>query len=532
MPEISSLVHDYFYSYPEVDEYYNGDFRNLAAFQKQTEKIELSQLSRKRLAAILKEQNLDYGCGGKTLDNIDQLAQDQTCAVVTGQQVGLFSGPLYTIYKSLTAIKLSEYLNENANGCYVPIFWLASDDHDFAEIDHIKLLNKDNRIEEIRYQSLSSKTKIPASKILLTSEISRCIQLLKDLTPDTEFKLEILIHLSEAYTSGRLFSEAFAKWMTQLFKSFGLIFIDASHPGLKDLGKKIFFHEISKNSPSTLKAMEASGKLKQDKYKSQIQLREGRLNLFFAEQERLAIQFEEKNYSIKGSPKTYKRDELLALVEKKPHLFSPNVLLRPIYQDGLLPTVAYVGGPGEIAYFAQMKGVYENFGLSMPIIYPRKSITILERKIDDVLKKYDLKIQDLWQNPEKIINKMCKKKIPDSVDKAFGAATSNLEKDLLFLKKEIVTFEPNLERTVDATFGKIKQTYQSLEKKILKASKRRDSLVAEQIHKAANNLYPTGRLQERVFNILPFLIKYSHTFIDKLYGSIDIDNHDHQIIKL
>ncbi|MCJ7579759.1 MAG: bacillithiol biosynthesis cysteine-adding enzyme BshC, partial [Candidatus Aminicenantes bacterium] len=334
MPEISSLVHDYFYSYPEVDEYYNGDFRNLAAFQKQTEKIELSQLSRKRLTAILKEQNLDYGCGRKTLDNIDQLAQDQTCAVVTGQQVGLFSGPLYTIYKSLTAIKLSEYLNENANGCYVPIFWLASDDHDFAEIDHIKLLNKDNRVEEIRYQSLSSKTKIPASKILLTSEISRCIQLLKDLTPDTEFKLEILIHLSEAYTSGRLFSEAFAKWMTQLFKSFGLIFIDASHPGLKDLGKRIFFHEISKNSPSTLKAMEASEKLKQDKYKSQIQLREGRLNLFFTEQERLTIQFDDEHYRIKGSPKTYKRDELLALVEKKPHLFSPNVLLRPIYQDG------------------------------------------------------------------------------------------------------------------------------------------------------------------------------------------------------
>ncbi|MFQ6113755.1 MAG: bacillithiol biosynthesis cysteine-adding enzyme BshC [bacterium] len=532
MPNISSLVYDYFYCYPKVGKYYNGNFRDLDAFKQQTEKIKSRHLFREQLAAILKVQNQDYGCGRKTLGNINKLIQDQTCAVVTGQQVGLFSGPLYTIYKSLTVIKLSEYLNQNANGCYVPIFWLASDDHDFAEINHIKLLNRDNRVEEIRYKSHSSNLKIPASKILFTSEILNCFQLLKDFTQDSEFKQEIIFHLSEAYKPGRSFSEAFAKWMTQLFKPYGLIFIDASHHDLKYLGKRVFFHEISEDSPSTRQAMEASKKLTQDKYKSQIQLHEGRLNLFFAEKERLTIQFKDKNYSIKGTQKTYKRAELLALLEKKPHIFSPNVLLRPIYQDNLLPTVAYVGGPGEIAYLAQMKGVYENFGLSMPIIYPRKSITILEKKIGEVLKNYDLKIQDMWQNVERVITKISKKQIPDSVDRALSTATSHLEKDLQMIKQEIMAFEPSLEKSVEVTLGKIKQKYKFLEKKILQASKKRDSIVTKQIHKATNNLYPNNRLQERVLNIAPFLIKYSHAFIDKLYKAIDIDNHDHQVIKL
>jgi bacillithiol biosynthesis cysteine-adding enzyme BshC len=532
MPSISPLVYDYFYGYHKVGEFYNGDFRDLAAFHHQTERAKSRHLQREQLAAILKEQNQNYGCGRQTLGNINRLIQDQACAVVTGQQVGLFSGPLYTIYKSLTAIKLAEYLNQKGNGCFVPIFWLASDDHDFAEINHIKLLNKDNQIEEVRYQSHSSSIKISASKILLTSEILNCIQHLKDLIQDSEFKQEIISHLSDAYKPGRSFSEAFATWMTQLFKPYGLIFIDAGHPGLKDLGKKVFYHEIAENSPSTKRAIETSRKLKQNKYQPQIQLHKGISNLFFAEQERQTIQLRDGDYCIKDTQLTYKRDELLALLEKKSYIFSPNVLLRPIYQDTLLPTVAYIGGSAEIAYFGQMKGVYESFGLPMPIIYPRKTITIIEKKVDQVLENYDLKIQDIWQNVDRIINEIIKKQIPESIDEVFRSASSHLEQDFQSIKGEIIAFEPTLEKSVDVTLGKIKQNFKFLEKKILQASKKRNTIVTQQLDKAKNNLYPTNRLQERVFNIAPFLIKYSYSFIDKLYEAIDINNHDHQIIKL
>jgi bacillithiol biosynthesis cysteine-adding enzyme BshC len=532
LPNISPLVYDYFYEYDKVSEFFSGHFRDPTAFDLQTEKVQSRNLPRKRLAAILKEQNLSYGCGEQTIGNIDTLTQDQTCAVVTGQQVGLFSGPLYTVFKALTAIKLAESLNQNSTGYFVPIFWLASDDHDFAEINHITLLDKENQIKDIPYQTHSSSRKMPISRIALTTEISHCIQQINDHIRDSEFKLEILSRLGTAYQPGRSFVEAFAQWMTRLFKSYGLIFIDGAHPDLKDLGKDVFYDEIAQNSPSTRCVLETSQKLTQKNYSTQIQLHEGILNLFLVEDERESIQFRDDGYSIKGKPKTFKKDELLQLLQKQPHKFSPNVLLRPLYQDMVLPTVAYVGGLSEVAYFAQMKEAYDRFSLPMPIIYPRKSLTLIEKNVNRTLKTYNLKVQDMWRNADAKINEIAKEKIPRSLEKAIHITASHLDKDLKNIRKETLAFEPTLEKTVDLTMRKIHHQISLLEKKILKASKKRNAIMMQRIQLAKNSLYPNRHLQERVFNITPFLIKYGFAFMDRLYKAVDIKHHDHQILKL
>lgn len=532
LPNISSLVYDYFYEYDKVSEFFTGNFRDQTAYSLQAEKVRSRDFPREQLAILLKEQNLSYGCGAQTVANIKKFIQDEACAVVTGQQVGLFSGPLYTIFKALTAIKLTESLNQNSPGCFVPVFWLASNDHDFTEIDHITLLDKENRIEDIKYRRHSASLKIPVSKVVLSAEISNCIQQLKDLTHDSEFKPEILSQLSTAYQAGRSFVEAFAQWMTRLFKSYGLIFIDAAHPDLKDLGKDVFYTEIAQNSPSTQCALETSRKLTQKNYGTQIQLHEGILNLFLVEDERNSIQFRDGDYSIKGRAQTFKKDELLQLLEKQPHKFSPNVLLRPLYQDTLLPTVAYVGGLSEVAYFAQMKEVYEKFNLPMPIIYPRKSLTLIEKKVDKALKTYNLKVQDIWQNADAKINEIAKEKIPQSLDEAFQTTASHLDKDLKDVKQEILAFEPTLEKSVDLTIGKIHYQISLLEKKILKASKKQNTIITQRIHLAKSSLYPNQSLQERVFNITPFLMKYGFTLMDRLYQAVDIKHHDHQLLKL
>jgi bacillithiol biosynthesis cysteine-adding enzyme BshC len=449
LPKISTLVFDYFYVYDEVSEFFSWNFRDPTAYSLQTAKVRSRDLPREQLAALLKELNLSYGCGARTVGNINKFIQDKACAVVTGQQVGLFSGPLYTIFKALTAIKLAESLNQNNLGCFVPVFWLASEDHDFEEINHITLLDKENQIKDIQCQGYSSSLKKPVSKIVLSAEISDCIQQLNDLTRDSEFKPEILSQLSAAYKPGRSFVDAFAHWMTRLFKSYGLIFIDAAHPDLKVLGRDVFYTEIAENSPSTQCALKTSQKLTQKNYSPQIQLHEGILNLFLAEDERHSIQFGDDGYFIKGRQQTFHKDELLRLLEKQPHTFSPNVLLRPLYQDTLLPTVAYVGGLSEVAYFAQMKEVYERFGLPMPIIYPRKSLTLIEKNVDKALKTYSLKVQDIWRNADAKINEIAKDKFPHSLDKAFQATASHLDKDLKNIKQETLAFEPTLEKSVD-----------------------------------------------------------------------------------
>ena len=530
LPHLPLLVADYIYDFAKVRGFYNGDFRELSTFERQAERVRSRPIPRQDLGAVLEEQNKRYGCGLQTLGQIKKIVRDQACTVVTGQQVGLFSGPLYTIYKALTAIRLAEYLNRRHLGCFVPVFWLASDDHDLAEIDHIALLDKNNRLEEIRCPMPSSELKVPASHLILPSEISDCIQRLKDLTLDSEFKAEILNHLSEAYECGRSYADAFGRWMTRLFQSYGLVLIDAGHSRLKELGSEVFYREIAEGSPSTQQALVTSQRLRQAGYETKIPLHEGILSIFYMERERSPIQWREGAFVIKGTQPLRTKEELLALAREKPFLFSPNVLLRPIYQDALLPTVAYVAGPGEIAYFAQMKGVYETFHLPMPIIYPRKSATIVEKKVDHVLRKYDLKIPDLWRHATGIIGEITKKQIPDSLDSALRLGLGHLDQDFESLRREAMAFEPALKDSLDQAKGKMSQQWKFMEKKILQAARKRNETAIQQLDKAVLNLFPNQHLQERVFNVVPYLIKYGYALMDKLDRAIPIDEHDHQLI--
>lgn len=532
LPAISSFASDYINAYDKVSEFFSWDFRDPSSFFLQAEKVRMRDLPREQVSAILRESNLSYGCGSQTLGNIEKLAADKACAVVTGQQTGLFSGPLYTIFKALTAIKLAESLNQNRRGSFVPVFWLASNDHDFAEIDHITLLDGENRIRSIQYKSPSAAPRSPVSHIELSGEISDCIQQLKDFTYDSEFKPEILSELSSAYRPGRTFVEAFARWMTRLFKSYGLIFIDAEHPVLKELGKDVFYTEIARNSPSTQAALTTSRTLRQKNYHTQIQLHEGTLNVFLVEGERHSLQSWKNGYLVKETQQTYRKEELLELVEEQPYVFSPNVLLRPLYQDSLLPTVAYVGGMSEVSYFAQMKDVYTSFNLPMPVIYPRKSLTLIEKKVGKALQAYSLDIQDIWGDADAEIKKIIRDRIPPALANAFSVTTSHIDNDLADIKRQTPPFEPGLEKSVDLTTRKIRQHIRLLEEKFLKAYKKQDAIMMNRMQLAKNSLFPNRRLQERTFTISPFLIKYGFALIDRLYEAVDLKEYGHQIIRV
>jgi bacillithiol biosynthesis cysteine-adding enzyme BshC len=530
LPHLSPLVRDYFYAFGKVREFYDGDFRDPAAFECQVQRVKSRRLPREELAAILTEQNRSYGCGAETLGRVEKIVRDAACAVVTGQQVGLFSGPLYTIYKALTAVKLADDLSRRGPGSFVPVFWLASDDHDLAEIDHVTLLDKDNRLAEVRCPMPSAGGKVPASNLVLPPDIQDCIRKLEDLILDTEFKADVIGSLSEAYKPGGTYVEAFARWMTRLFKSQGLIFIDGSDPRLREMGKDVFYHEISGDSPSTRQALDASRKLKQAGYSTQVPLHDGILNIFYTDRERRTIHWKDGTWDIKGVEPSVRKEELLLRAKEKPSLFSPNVLLRPVYQDALLPTVAYVGGHAEVAYFGQMKGVYEAFGLPMPVIYPRKNVTIVEKKVAQILEKYGLEVPDLWAQPEGLFAAIVKKQVPDSLEKALLKAHADLQSDLESLKGEVAAFEPTLRDSLDLARGKIDQQWKFLEKKIRQAAAKRDATAGRQLRKAADSIYPNQRLQERVFNIVPYLIKYGYAFMETLDRVINIGEHDHQVL--
>jgi len=532
LPGVKPLVADYLTDFKKVSEFYNGDYRQPKDFLDRTDSVKSRELPLGQLVPILKEQNQKFGCGVQTLEKIDLLLERRACAVVTGQQTGLFGGPLFTIYKALTAIKLAERLNRTCEGCFVPIFWLASDDHDFLEVSHININDKSNQPLKITYNGHISDNKIPVSEIKLNDQVTSLLQKLDDETNPSEFKADILNKLSAAYLPETIFSQAFGAWLTTLFKTFGLILIDASDTRIKKLGATVFRKEIAEDSPSTQSAIAASTRLNEKNYHSQVQLKQGFLNLFYVERERNSIEIKEDSFSVKGTENSFTKNELLQKLETRPGQFSPNVLLRPLYQDALLPTIAYVAGPAELAYYAQMKGIYDAFDIPMPIIYPRKSLTLLESTIEKVLDNYNLKVPDFWGKVEALSNEIAKAQLPESLEKRIRCASLCVNKNLQALEDTVIEFEPTLKNTVENVKGRILGQMDGLEKKILQAYKKRNEVIGQQIHKAQNNLYPNNNFQERELNILPYLFKYGTGFIDQLYESLDISNFDHQVIKV
>ena len=532
LPSLSPLVRDFYFAFDEVSEFFNGDFRDFSAFERQIERLDNREYARGRLTEILKEQNQSCGCGPRTLQNIEALEKDNACAVVTGQQVGLFSGALYTIYKALTAIKLAESLSQRVSVPVVPIFWLATDDHDFAEINHIDLLDQAGQLRRISYDDHPSEARVPVGGLKYSTEIEACVDGLDEMTPSSEFKPEILSMLKEAYQPGRTFAEAFSIWVTHLFRAHGLVLIDPSHPDLIAMAQQPLEREISGGSPLSRCAMQSSERLIEKNYTPQVQQQEGKLNLFLAEHERQPIHIAGDGFVVKDPERRFTRNELVEMARDTPHALSPNVLMRPLVQDTILPTLAYVGGPGEIAYLAQLRGAYEEFEIPMPVVYPRKGFTLVERHIGSSLEALSLSIQDVWGGLTAKRNTLAAEEVPESLERALARAVESLDRDLEAVCREATAMDGSLGQTADGVHRKIRHQLNLLDGKIIQAAKRNQKTVGQKLTKVENTLYPNRHLQERVLNVTPLLMKYGFSWLDELYEAVDLTHFDHQVFGL
>jgi bacillithiol biosynthesis cysteine-adding enzyme BshC len=529
LPSLSPLVRDYYFAYDEVREFFNGDFRDSAAYERQMGRLASRKYARGRLAEILREKNQSSGCGPRTLQNIDALVQDEACAVVTGQQVALFSGPLYTIYKALTAIKLAESLSQQTGVPVVPIFWLATDDHDFAEVNHIDLLDQTGQLRRVSYEDRPTLERVPVGGLRFSTEIEACVGALDEMTPPSEFKPEILSLLKEAYRPGRTFAEAFSIWMTRLFSAHGLVLIDPCHPDLIAIAQQPLLTEIGGGSPSSRCVMRVSRRLIEKNYAPQVRQQEGKLNLFLAEHERQPIHVAGDGFSVRDPDRRFTRDELVKLARDTPHAFSPNVLMRPLVQDTILPTVAYVAGPGEIAYLAQLRGAYEEFDIPMPVVYPRKGFTVLERNVGSTLETLSLLIQDVWGGLSAKRNALAGEEIPEPLRRALETAVGNLDRDLEAVSREATAMDGSLGQSADGVHRKIQHQMNLLETKVIQAAKKKQEIVGRKLTKLENRLMPNRHLQERVFNVTPFLMKYGFSWLEELYRAVDLTHFDHQV---
>lgn len=528
----SELYRTYIYDFGILREFYSGNPKKIEDAVIISEEILRRNYERNKLCDVLITQNEEYGAGKATFENIEILRDENSLAVVTGQQTGLFGGPLYTLYKTLTAVKSSILFAEKLNKKCVPVFWMTSEDSDFDEVNHIFALDKENKIQKIAFSHKPSaishqNMKIPVKDIVLGGDIINVLRILKDSLPETEFSNEVFERLGKCYKKGKVFQVAFAEWMVELTSKYGVILLDPSDERLKRLGISVFKKEIESAPESSNLIVNTAKRLKESGFHAQVELREEGVNLFYCDGERKIIK--KKNGEFEIGERRVGRNELLEILEKEPFRFSTNVALTPIYRDAILPDFCYVAGPSEIAYFGEYKKSYEFFGIKMPLVFPRTSVTLVEKKIKNIFEKYNLKFEDFCRrSSDDMVSQVLLREIPLPELEERKNLEKEIENMMSLWRNKIKLWDSSLEEAIRTCFGAISHQLDSLEKKILKVHKRKNEELVLQIEKVKNNVFPLNELQERSLNILYFINKYGFDFIDNLYETMDVENFEHQ----
>ncbi|SEM84614.1 bacillithiol biosynthesis cysteine-adding enzyme BshC [Candidatus Frackibacter sp. WG12] len=525
----NQLYHDYLFNFEAVADFYEYDSRQEVAFTERVSYLNNNyQQDRDHLAAILKDYNQKLGCSQEVITNIEALKRNETGAVVTGQQAGIFTGPLYTVYKAINAILLAERTGKLTDSKVVPIFWVASEDHDFQEINHINLVNANNQLETVELVGDYIATSI--GNIEVNEDLFKLIDRLAEETYDTEFKERIISNLRNLAQEADDLAEWFSRIMLDLFNDYGLIIFDPMWPEIRQLSSGIYQEIICKQSEIKEKFQQTNYQLNEAGYPLQVDKSMDNSHLFiYFDQERNSLlsktkaggkhYFETRNQKVQVN-----QEDILQMIEQEPVRFSPNVVLRPIVQEYLLPTVAYVGGPGEIAYHSQLKGLYSIFDLQMPILYPRESITVVEARLASYMDKYGLTRKDIINfNLDKRLEEELADKDELDIPQIFNDVKDKFACDYQELIKQISEIDQNLQQLGEQNLERIIGQVDYLEEKTQQFHKRNSEVLVRQFKKLKNNLLPNQNLQERYLNIFPYLIKYSHTFIDDLVDYFELE---------
>lgn len=533
------LFHDYLYDFPKVRKFFPSDSHSLQAVPEHVEAARKTPDHRAVICEILEEQNAAFGCGEKTLRNIQLLKEENTFCVVTGQQVGILGGPLYTFYKIITAWKLTEQLSQSfPQYRFVPVFWLEGEDHDFAEVNNITVISHENlpiRVEYLIDGKPADKNVGAVGELQLDKGLDLFVSQLEKVIQHSEFRSGLLGLVSKAYTRGATFNQAFVRWMNTLFGNpemldVGVVFISSNDTRIKQILSPIFLRELREYPQTSQLVIKQSAELEID-YHAQIKPKA--INLFlFHKGGRYLIEPRETDFSLKGTRYFPTRDELLRIAAESPELLSPNVVLRSVCQDALLPSVAYVAGPSEIAYFPQLRPVYEHFGVAMPMIYPRASATIVEEKLLRVLEKYQLDLEGLFTQRERISRHVIDLLSEINLEELFAGAAKRLDEVLNEMKFGLNYVDPTLLGALDNTRAKVEAQLSVLKAKAMAAQARRHETALKQIDKVMNNIFPNGNLQERELNVVYYMNKYGSSFPRWLANELKVDAFAHQVIEL
>ena len=529
IPHTTPLFTDLLYNYPKVRQFFPRS-PDLAQWAKEEAGlIRYDSGRRQKVAAILERQNRAWGASAETLKNVERLRAGAAC-VVTGQQVGVFGGPLFSIFKAMGAIRLAEKATELGVDC-VPMFWLATEDHDLAEINHTVLLASDGSLQAVATTTQGAPD-APVGAIRLGEEILEPLQPATIALGDSE----ITDLLRRCYQPGETLGSAFAKLFASLVGRWGVVMLDASDPGLHVLARSIYRAAIERAEELDQALLQRDRELLSSGYHEQVKVTE-HSTLLFTIQSGSRVVIHRGNGPASASDfrigeERISRKEVLERIDAEPKHFSANVLLRPVVQDYLLPTLAYTGGPAECAYFAQAAVVYEKLlGRVTPAV-PRFSATLIETKAASLLERYGLRLSDMFEGPERLRETLAERALPADLKAAFGAAEKSLDQSLARIVTSLEHLDPTLVDAAQNAGSKMHYQLDRLQGKAARAELLRNEVLDRHAGLLNNLLFPHKELQEREIAGVSFLARHGMDLLERLYQTANDSCPDHQMVYL
>ena len=476
--------------------------------------VDLPTASRRAVVEVLREQNRAFGADAATERSLDRLAKGAV-AIVTGQQVGLFGGPAYSFYKALTAIRWAETLTARGIDA-VPVFWLATEDHDLAEVNQCLWLTKTGT-EKFSIAAADEFAGRQVGAIKFGAEISGVV----DSAARTlvgPFAVDVERAMRESYAVGESFGSAFGKLFARLLAGRGMILLDPLDRSLHRIAAPIFRQAIEDAEPLRDELLARGKALDKAGFHSQVKVT-GETTLLFmnVDERREPVRLRGGKFVVgaKGG-KTFTRDEILGLIEKTPEIFSPNVLLRAIVQDSLLPTAAYVGGPAEVAYMAQVQVVYRKLGAGMPAILPRGGFTLIEAHVANLMKKYSLTLEDVFRGRQRVRALLAAGSLPRGLAGRFDADEKALRRLLKKFEKPLGKLDKTLLGALGTAERKMIYQFLKLRRKVGAAEGFRTGVLERHERILLETLFPLRGPQERALCFLPFLASVGVELLDEL----------------
>lgn len=473
------------------------------------------------IARILRDQQHARGAPQAALDAAARLDDPRAVAVVTGQQAGLFGGPLYTLLKAISAIRLARRTERIFGVPATPVFWIDAEDHDLDEVRTCGVLDAEQDVATVALAT-AAPPGTPAAAVRLGREIEPALDALAAALPETDFTPEVLGGVRRAYATGRGLVDAFAAWLEHVLGGHGLVVFDAADPAAKPLAADLFAREIESAGTTAALARATGDRLREAGFHAQVDPPANGVALFLQGGLRRAVRVDGDR--LRAGDDAGHRAAWLDRLRADAANFSPNVLLRPIVQDRLFPTVCYVAGPNELAYLAQLKPVYAHFGVPMPLVAPRLSATLVDSSVMKFLRRTGIALAELQHRDESALNRLLGAQLPAAVEQALDRAGEAVRERMAAAATAVAEVDPTLTGAAESTRGRMERDLGNLRNKVVQAAKRRDQTLRRQFARAQARIFPQGQPQERAVAGVCFLNRYGDALIDRLVDDAVLDD--------